>query len=203
MAFFRSARHFHRDGLAGRPFRGSHMIRDPRDVVVSGYFYHLWTEEKWARQPDGQSWEGMSYQAYLNSVDREEGLLAEIERCAATTLADMAAWDYGQPEFVELRYEDVINDEPAMFRRLFDFYGFDDKAVAVGLSAVEEASIHSRRTPDTGTQRRHVRSGKTAQWREHFGASHVERFKALTGDLLVRLGYESDMDWTSDSSGSV
>lgn len=37
----------------GRPlevgeFRGSHMIRDLRDVVISVYYYHLWTNEKWA-----------------------------------------------------------------------------------------------------------------------------------------------------------
>ena len=30
IAFFRSARHFHKDELAGRSFRGSHLIRDPR-----------------------------------------------------------------------------------------------------------------------------------------------------------------------------
>lgn len=29
-------------------FRGTHMVRDLRDVFVSGYFYHLWTKESWA-----------------------------------------------------------------------------------------------------------------------------------------------------------
>ena len=27
------------------------MIRDPRDVIVSGYFYHQWTDEPWANEP--------------------------------------------------------------------------------------------------------------------------------------------------------
>ena len=36
------------DRAALPPYRGAHLIRDPRDIVVSGYFYHLWTEEKWA-----------------------------------------------------------------------------------------------------------------------------------------------------------
>jgi len=199
-AFFRAAPHFHREDLAGRTFRGSHLIRDPRDIVVSGYFYHLWTEEKWARQPDGRSWGGLSYQEYLNSVDPTQGLLAEIERAAGSTLADMAAWDYEQPEFLELRYEDVITDEPTMFRRLFDFYGFDDKAIAEGLAVVEKVSIHSGGPDGLQKPRRHVRSGKTAQWRQHFGAEHVALFKELTGGLLVDLGYESDSEWSSESS---
>ena len=123
-------------------------------------------------------------------------MLAEIERSAGTTLADMAAWDYQQPEFLELRYEEVISDEVSMFRRLFEFYGFNEKAIAVGLAAVEKVSIHS-----SHRQKRHVRSGETAQWRHYFEDEHIERFKAVTGDLLVRLGYEADLDWSSGSSG--
>jgi hypothetical protein len=200
VAFFRSGRHFRRELLAGRAFRGSHVIRDPRDVIVSGYFYHLWTREKWAHEPGGPSWGGLSYQAYLNSVDRHQGLLAEIEHCAATTLADMSAWDYTQPEFLELRYEDLIADELSSFTRLFEFYGFDEKAVAEGMAVVERHSIRSRPPAPNpeGERPSHVRSGKSGQWREQFGPEHVARFKKLTGDLLVRLGYETDDSWTGD-----
>src|SRR4051794_32795369 len=38
---FQHSRHFDRSRFAETPFRGTHMIRDPRDVLVSGYFYHL------------------------------------------------------------------------------------------------------------------------------------------------------------------
>jgi hypothetical protein len=31
-------------------YRGSHMIRDPRDIVLSGYHYHLWTSEDWCNK---------------------------------------------------------------------------------------------------------------------------------------------------------
>lgn len=27
--------------------RGTHIVRDPRDLIVSGYFYHLRTSETW------------------------------------------------------------------------------------------------------------------------------------------------------------
>jgi len=206
IAFFRSSRLFEAQDLSGRTFRGSHLIRDPRDVVVSGYFYHLWTAERWAQEPDGHSFGGLSYQQYLNSVDRRQGLLAEIEHCAATTLADMAAWDYGRPQFLELRYEEVMADERAVFTRLFGFYGLDAEAVEAGLRAVARVSIRPaatadvekpRRaaTADVEKPRRHVRSGQAGQWRRYFDDEHVERFKELTGDLVVRLGYESAPDW--------
>ncbi len=199
IAFFRAGRHYRREDLPGRVFRGSHMIRDPRDVVVSGYFYHLWTDEEWAHLPGGPAWGGLSYHDFLNSVDRDRGLLAEIERSAASNLADMAAWDYGQPEFLELRYEDVIDDELSWFSRVFEFYGLDDEAVRVGLDAVARFSIRSQpSTPAPGNQRQHVRSGRTGQWRGEFGRDHVEAFKALTGDLLVKLGYESGQDWSCE-----
>ena len=88
-----------------RPFRGSHMIRDPRDVVVSAYFYHLRTTEAWALEPR-EEFGGLSYQAHLQQLDRHEGLLAEIRRSASTVITDMTRWDYDDPRFLELRYED-------------------------------------------------------------------------------------------------
>ena len=60
---------------------GTHLIRDPRDAIVSGYFYHLWTNEGWAHQPHDE-YDGMSYQAFLKSQSQEEGLKAEIRRFA-------------------------------------------------------------------------------------------------------------------------
>lgn len=196
VALFRASRLFDRRLVGGRALRGSHLIRDPRDIVVSGYHYHLWTREPWAQEPDPR-WGGRSYQQYLTSVPKDVGLLAEIERCASTVFADMGAWDYTQPDFLELRYEDLMAGEEEGFSRLFGFYGLNDAATAVGLDAVRRLSIHSGSAPGTArAERHHVRSGASGQWRAEFGPDHVARFKALTGDLLVRLGYEPDTAWT-------
>ena len=67
------------------------MVRDPRDMVISGYFYHKWTTERWVRMPgrmDGKDWgrsdwKGWTYHDILNSVDQEEGLAIEIHRASA------------------------------------------------------------------------------------------------------------------------
>jgi hypothetical protein len=39
------------------------------------------------------------------------------------------------------------------------------------------------------------RSGKIGDWRSHFSAEHIRLFKEVAGDLLIRLGYERDLNW--------
>jgi hypothetical protein len=182
---------FDRSHLGGRPFRGTHLIRDPRDVVVSGYFYHLWTDELWATVPR-ERFDGRSYREELNRVDRSEGLLLEIGLTGSMQLREMLLWDYQQPEFLELRYEELIADEVAGFTRVFEHYGFSPKAIEYGLGVVQAASFHNvtgRSVGDVG-QHSHLRSGKPGEWREHFGPEHLERWNEVAGDALIRLGYE-------------
>ena len=38
-------------------------------------------------------------------------------------------------------------------------------------------------------------SGKIGGWREHFTPAHKQLFNQDAGDLLVKLGYESSLDW--------
>ena len=186
---FHSAEDFDPSLTGGRTYRGSHMIRDPRDMIVSGYEYHRTTEESWARRPD-RRFGGMSYQEYLLSLDEHEGLHAEIDFQVNGPVAAMAAWDYGRPEFLELRYEDVVADESEAFERLFRWYGFSDKAVGAGVEAAESLSLHRG-----GARPTHVRWGWPGEWRERLAPDHVARFKEMTGDLMIRLGYEQDPDW--------
>jgi len=192
------ANDFRPQDFAGRDCRASHLIRDPRDIVVSGYHYHLRTAEAWVLEPQ-ERYGGLSYQAFLHSVDEHDGLLAEIERCARSTLADMDRWTYSRPGILELRYEDAVRDEVATFSRLFRFYGFDDAAVAQGLRIVDGFS--RRGGSPAGDTDPHVRSGQPGEWRRVFGGDHVDLFKELTGDLVVRLGYEEEPNWsTTDPS---
>ena len=172
------------------------MIRDPRDIAVSAYYYHLWTRERWARA-ERERLEGHSYQEYLRGIDREEGLSAEITRLSGNVFRRMAGWDYHRPDYCELRYEDLIADERTWFERVFRHYGFRDDAVSEALTIAERLSFSnsSKRNLGEVTEGSHLRSGKPGQWREEFSERHRDLFKRLTGDLLIRLGYESDDTW--------
>lgn len=179
----------HRSGLQLGGFRGTHMIRDPRDMVVSGWYYHLRCTETWAITPH-QRYGGRSYQEILNDLGPHDGLMAEIEETTRRTLVHMARWNYEQPDFLELRYEDLLTNERVWFERVFQHYGF---AEALARDSLAIADKHSRDNLPVGDE--HVRSGEPGEWRGHFKPDHIARFKKLTGHLLVDLGYEQSLDW--------
>jgi hypothetical protein len=173
------------------PHVGSHMVRDLRDVIVSGYFYHLHTSEKWAHVKDAKLG-GLSYQEYLNRLDKRAGLLAEIKRFSTTVNAHvLAKWDFSQPHIHELRYETLIADEVAGFIRLFDHYGIEGAQLAQSVEAALRHSI-TRKKKKEGS---HVRSGRPGEWKEHFLPEHKRLFKKLLGPLLIRLKYALDDNW--------
>ena len=58
-----------------------------------------------------------------------------------------------------------------------------EKALDVLVKAIQPKKSHT------------FRSGKTGGWREYFSDEHKLLFKDVAGDLLVRLGYETNNDW--------
>lgn len=187
---FANADEFRRALLSDRSFAGSHMIRDPRDLVVSGYEYHKVTTEAWANQVRPE-YGDRSYREYLCRLPDDEGLLAEIRWFGSATGPRMAAWDFDQPEFLELRYEDFLADEHAGFLDLFRWWGLNQTATDRGL---EIADRLSRR--NGGARSTHpIRSSLPGEWQERFTADHIEEFKSQNGDLLERLGYETSEAW--------
>jgi hypothetical protein len=168
---------------------------------VSAYHYHLWTDEKWARLPR-KKFEGRSYQEELRRLDPERGLLLEIEEMCIVrrSLEEMLAWDYHREGFLELRYEDLVEDEVTLFTSVFQHYGFTPESTERALQVVDAASFNKMTRREIGQVRAgsHLRSGRPGEWREHFLPSHVARWNELAAGALVRLGYEADDDWGPD-----
>ncbi len=175
---------------------GSHMIRDPRDVVISAYFYHLWTKEEWAHIPRN-SLNNQTYQEYLNSLSQEEGLLAEMEGTSKEVIEEMSQWNYNNPNFFEFKYEDIITNEPEVFSKIFQHYQFNQEAVENCIKIAGKFSFKNKSNRQEGiiNQKSHLRSGRIGEWQEVFNQHHKRRFKELFGDLLINLGYEADNNW--------
>ena len=94
------------------PTRGFHVIRDPRDIIVSGYFSH-----RNSHPTDGLP-ELAEHRERLRAVSKEEGLLLEMD-FARGTLIDLAQWDYDRPEILELRMEELSAKPYEGFVRIF------------------------------------------------------------------------------------
>ncbi|MEM9801829.1 MAG: sulfotransferase domain-containing protein [Planctomycetota bacterium] len=99
--------------------RGFHVVRDPRDVIVSGYFSHKKTHPTHA-------WpELIPHREKLQKLSKRDGLLEEIE-FSSQFLDPMSSWDYDQPHVLELRQEEFTSDPYRGFLEVFEFLGLLD-----------------------------------------------------------------------------
>ncbi|NET16816.1 MAG: hypothetical protein F6K08_30385 [Okeania sp. SIO1H6] len=81
-------------------YKGLHIIRDPRDVVVSGCFYHTKSLEKWLHIKR-EYFGGLTYQEKLNSYSSfDDKLIFEMENSSRNAIQDMKSWNYNNPHFI-------------------------------------------------------------------------------------------------------
>lgn len=178
--------------------RLSRFVRDPRDLVVSGYFYHRRGAEPWTRIPDptAEDWEfangvvperlrteGGSFADLLQSVDEEEGLLLELE-FRRRHFESLEAWPRDHPDILTMRYEDVLGREVESFRRIFRHYGVSAVARGLGALFARRYALRGRRPADP-----HVRDPSSEQWRRHFTPRILAAFGERHPRLIEHLGY--------------
>lgn len=177
------------------PHVGSHIIRDPRDLVISGYFYHQWCTEKWCNQKR-KIYEGRSYQEVLNSLSKEEGIVFEMER-SRSAIENMANWNYSNPNFIEIRLEELSANQIEVFTRIFHKFELNEVQMEQALSVVEKLTFEklSGRKPGEENRKSHFRKGVPGDWKNHFTEEHKKTFKQMYPSVLVKLGYEQNEDW--------
>lgn len=175
------------------------FIRDPRDLLVSGYFYHRRAAESWCDlvNPVDQDWQvvngkvpdcipaGLSFSQYLNKAPQEQGLLAELE-FRENHFDGMMQWS-DDPRVSLFHYEEMIGNEAATYDRMFEFYGFPGFARVVGRHYAQRYSA-ARQQAKSG----HIRNASSGQWRDYFTPKLKQRFDQRYGELIDKLGYPHD-----------
>ncbi len=164
------------------------IYRDPRDVVVSHVFYVT-----------DRATEHVHHRYYnevlTNFDDRLRTSILGLPE-AEVDFPDI----YGRykpyldwvdcPGVMPLRFEDFILNRGITLERVLNHY-LHSLPLPVSreeMVAVLEASIVPEKSPT-------FRSGRVGDWAKHFKPDHKALFKEVGGDLLVRLGYETDDDW--------
>ncbi|HYW34289.1 MAG TPA: sulfotransferase domain-containing protein [Balneolaceae bacterium] len=182
----------------GNNFRISRFMRDPRDLVVSGYFYHKRGGEAWCRvvDPTERDWnvvngsvppdmpEGHSFMSYLQSLGEEEGLKAEID-FRKKHFESMLQWPLSDPRIRLFYYEDILGNEARIFDELLRHYEVSAFEHRIGkwLAAYYSAEKQNGRST-------HIRNPQPGQWRYHFTPEVEIYFNEKYGGLLEKYGYK-------------
>ena len=174
--------------------RGIHIIRDPRDMIISGCFYHEKATEQWLHVRK-DSFAGMTYQEKLTCLGSiQDKLKFEMEHWAIKTFNRMYHWNYNRSSFYEIKYENLINDKSLKyFESIFRHLGFHKDIMEELKEISYDKSIFSGKLKKT----LHHRSGQSNQWKQYFNRELSQHFISLFGNLLIKLGYEKNNDWAS------
>jgi hypothetical protein len=206
-------------------YRGFHVIRDPRDVLVSAYFSHRYSHP--IRSDNDNGWIAV-FREQLQSVETvEAGLLMELE-FNADNFRRMEYWDYANPNVYETTYERIITDPLNEFTCIFNFLGIATPGIGLPtlgalvldrlrqqrtgramplrtalprllLQRIVQRNAFERktdgRTPGVENTQHHYRKGIAGDWRNYFTPRVTEAFKERYGALVIQLGYEASSNW--------
>ena len=178
-----------------------HMVRDPRDVIISGMHYHLKSTEARLHVPR-KDFGGMTYQEKLNNLTTtKERYLFELEDSPG--VKQMKIWERPRPNCFECKYEDLIQDtEMNLFSQVALHLGFLPEELPECRRIFWNNSLFGKKGEQVGVNP-HIRSGETRQWAKIFDQSLGTAFVDRYGDLLVTLGYEKDNSWVDRLSPTV
>jgi hypothetical protein len=164
------------------------IYRDPRDMLVSQVFFATDMYEDHGMHDYYQSLPDFSarLKVAITGIDRDGLHMVSVKQ----RYEGVFQW-LEQKNVMCIRFEDLINNRDAALSAMLDevekigyrIPTLREKALSVLVEAIQ---------PDKS---RTFRSGKTGGWREYFTDDHKKLFKEVTGDLLIRLGYEKNNDW--------
>jgi len=157
------------------PARGFHVIRDPRDIIVSAYFSH-----RNSHPTDGLP-HLAAHRDALQETSKEEGLLLEME-FSAFELRQLGDWNYANEKVLELKMEDVTTRPYESFLSIFrHFELMPDQEPTNGRG---QLVVSASRLVNRLSQRRSLRRLRRTipvTGEMLLGAVHARRFEANAG----------------------
>jgi len=197
--------------------RAIHLVRDPREVLISGYLYHLHTGEQWCVEvppsipPDSvvfplvpycqedrnRAWKveylaslrGRSYQENLRSLDTTSGLLFELEHYAHWTIEEMAAWaSLDDDRVLVVRFEDLMASFDESFDRISRHLGLRAPERRL-LALVARQHDLGRKGTEELRSMTHVHGPAPGRWKQYLTDDITDRLDATCGEAIRALGY--------------
>jgi hypothetical protein len=166
-----------------------YIVRDPRDVVISQYHYH----RKCRRIEDNYPLENF-VERFLAGQTCPHGSWGE----------NVGSWMMARrnrPEFLLLRYEDLLAETCRELAKVVSFLGIDanserllqaiDRSSPDEMRKSEKAESHrSGLTKDSRQDISFVRAAKSGGWKSSLPQPLIEQIESAWGPLMRSVGYE-------------
>jgi hypothetical protein len=178
-----------------------YIVRDPRDVAVSFYFYNL----KVRVIPDGYPMD-----EFVNKfVAANVVAYADRVGCWQDHVLSWIRLRKGKPGFAVVRYEDLLADPAKELTNFAPMLGIDptpervERAVRLSsahhMQALEKAQAKQwMTTKDTRQDIPFVREAKSGGWRNKLSAAAVRTIEQAWGSTMKELGYGLVQDAGAD-----
>lgn len=170
-----------------------YIVRDPRDVAVSFYFYNL----KVGVIPDGYSMDEFVGRFVAGNVVS----YADRVGCWEDHVLSWVRLRQGNPRFLLLRYEDLLTDAAKELAKIATLFGINatperlERALRLS-SAAHMRSLEAKQskdwvaTKDTRQDIAFVREAKSGGWRKKLSPPAVQIIEHAWGATMTELGYE-------------
>jgi len=179
-----------------------YIVRDPRDVVLSQYHFQM------KRKVIDESY------PLLEFVQRFVDGKTSIYGSWGENVAGWMATRYNTPDFLLLRYEDMIADAPRELGKIADFLGIPRDPERISW-AVEQSSAECMRelekkqalkwtsTKNTRQDIPFVRTARSGNWRSTLTESALASIENAWGALMQWLHYELVTDQRTGTASSL
>jgi len=171
------------------------IVRDPRDIAVSNYVYITYKDQN------------HRLHRYFNDSlhSDEERLMASIVGIEANKLSDnLESFSINKHTTQYMPWIDNQDCLTVKFEDLIGSKGGGDKERQVNVLTtianylsldLEVPQIAKLATQAFDTSSRTFFKGSIGSWKKHFTTEHRKAFKSTGGETLIKLGYESNMEW--------
>ena len=164
------------------------IIRDLRDTLISWYFS--------LKISHGVGFGRVAeFRKNLTEMDLEDGLAYLINGKLVGIARIQKTWRTSG--HLILRYEDLLADEQAVFKTIFEHCKIDvsdsEREAIVHKNSFERRSGGRKRGEEDITS--HYRKAIVGDWKNYFTPATTQLFKDKFGQVLIDTGYESSFDW--------
>ncbi len=180
-----------------------YIVRDGRDVLISERFRNFVEESRFLTAEDRRILADLRADPTPFSDGRRsiftEAFIRNIARRWVDDLTEIeseACRLYGEA-FFTLRYEDLLARPFDEMSRLWHFLGVEapaalESAVRAEMASNPDEEWQERRNQDIAS---FLPKGQAGNWQRLFTERDKSLFKEIAGEVLVRWGYEKNLDW--------